>query len=580
MPKPRKCSGRASSGAIRWSATAHASISWAARSVQGVCLGSRRWRQSLCLTGFSLLALACGGAHRSPHAFSPPPSAPPAAPDPASTLLPAAEASLRDGLAAADAGHLQKARFELNRAVDLFLSHPGGALSDPAVAAAYRRTLETVQVREIELLAAGDGFTEAASEPAAIDELGALPVGETPTSAETRAQATAAVAAEALDLPIELNEPVLSAIDLYQGNLREWFAAALSRGHRYLPEIRAVFAAEGIPKDLAYVALVESAFKTTAYSRARARGVWQFIGATGRRYGLKQDWWVDERGDPDKATRAAARYLKDLHAIFGDWNLALAGYNAGEGKVLRAIRRYGVRDFWALRRTRGLRRETKNYVPLIHAAIVIAKAPERYGFTIEPERRPESEPLPLAGAHDLRVIAECADEPIEAIQGLNPELRRLATPADRTFALRVPAGRARTVADCLRALPPEKRVSFRRHVVRRGQTLGGIARANRVAVRDIAEANGLAPGKRLRPGTELIIPIPGRSSTLTARHPRPADAPEGRRVRYKIQPGDTLHSIAAQHGTTVRELRTWNGLADSRIAAGRTLTIYTGSPQD
>ncbi len=344
-----------------------------------------------------------------------------------------------------------------------------------------------------------------------------LPVGDGPASEETLARAVAAVEAESLDLPIELNEPVLSCIDLYQGRLREWFETALSRGQKYLPHIREVFAEEGIPQDLAYVALVESAFKTTAYSRAKAKGVWQFVSATGKRYGLAVDWWVDERSDPEKATRAAARYLKDLHGLFGDWNLALAGYNAGEGKVLRAMQRYRTDDFWKLRQTRGLRRETKNYVPLIHAAIVLAKAPERYGFVVTPDALPDFERVPIEGAIDLRVIAECAGEPVEGIRALNPELRRLATPADRTFALRVPPGRAETVATCVAELPLEKRVSFRKHVVRRGQTLSGIARANGVAARDVAEANGLALQSRLRPGTELIVPIPARPRVAAVR---------------------------------------------------------------
>ena len=152
--------------------------------------------------------------------------------------------------------------------------------------------------------------------------------------------------------------------------------------------------------------------------------------------------------------------------------------------------------------------------------------------------------MPIAGALDLRVIAECAGEPVEELRALNPELRRLATPADRTFALRVPAA-PQTVAECVSTLPAEKRVNFRKHVVRRGQTLAGIARANGVSARDVAEANGLAPGGRLRPGTELIIPIPAHARVATVRHERRPDVAEGRRVRYRIKPGDTLHSIAA-----------------------------------
>ena len=496
-------------------------------------------------------------------------------------MLAEASARLERGLVAADEGHLDRARAELDGAVDVLLSYPGGALAEPRVAEAYRRALDTIHLREIEMLSAGDGFTEAGTEPASIDAVADLPVGDSPASPGAMARAVAAVEAESLDLPIELNEAVLSCLDLYQGRLRDWFETALSRGQKHLPHIREVFAQEGIPQDLAYVALVESAFKPTAYSRAKAKGVWQFISATGKRYGLAVDWWVDERSDPEKATRAAARYLKDLHDIFGDWNLALAGYNAGEGKVLRAMKRYRTDDFWALRQTKGLRRETKNYVPLIHAAVVIAKAPERYGFTVTPEAGPDFERVPIEGALDLRVIAECAGEPVEEIRTLNPELRRLATPADRTFALRVPAGRGEAVAECVSSLPPEKRVNFRKHVVRRGQTLAGIARASGVAARDIAEANNLPSAKRLRPGTELIIPIPAKPRVAQVRReaaPEAKDAPG--RVRYRIQAGDTLGSIAAEYGTTVRDLQSWNGLQGTRIAAGAVLTIHTATPQD
>ena len=543
-------------------------------------MGRRRWGRWLSLTAAATLAASCASGRRPSPVPAPQAQQQRAAADPVSSVVAEADAALREGLAAADAGHLEHARTQFDLATDILLSFPGGALADPRVAEAYRRTLETVQAREIEMLAAGDGFTETDSEPASIDELGKLPVGESPTSPQTRAQAAAAVAAESPDLPIQLNEAVLSCIDLYLGREREWFAAALARGHGYLPHIREVFAAEGIPQDLAYVALVESAFKTNAYSRAKARGVWQFISSTGRRYGLGIDWWVDERGDPDKATRAAARYLKDLYEIFGDWNLALAAYNAGEGRVLRAMRRYGCRDFWSLRRTRGLRMETKNYVPLIHAAIVIAKAPERYAFAIEPEPARESERVSIAGAFDLRVIAECAGEPVESIQALNPELRRLATPADRTYALRVPVGRAEAVAACVTTLPPEKRVHFRKHVVRRGQSLASIARANGVSARDVAEANGIPLDRRLRRGTELIIPVSAHARIASVAHRRAADASDARRFRYRIRPGDTLVSIAARYGTTVRELQAWNRLSNTRIAAGNVLTIYAGSAQD
>lgn len=546
----------------------------------------KHWAARLCTLLLAGLPLGCASGAGSARLAEPAavPAPPPVQkPDPAPAVIAQAEAHLEAGLAAADAGDADAARNAFDRAVETLAGFPGGALADPRVADAYRRAIETIHVRDVEL-AAADSEDDAAApaEPAAIDAVAALPVSDAPASAESIAQAQAAVAAEAHDLEIELNDAVLSCLDLYQGRLRDWFQEALSRGQQYLPGIRRVFAEEGIPQDLAYLALVESAFKTSAYSRAKAKGVFQFISATGKRYGLRVDWWVDERSDPDKATRAAARYLKDLHALFGDWNLAMAGYNAGEGKVLRGMSRYKTSDYWQLRKTRALRRETKNYVPLIHAAIVIAKAPHSYGFVVTPDARPEFESVSVAGAYDLRVVAECAGQPVEALRELNPELRRLATPADRSYELRVPPGSGGVLRTCLDQLPADKKVAYRKHVVRRGQTLASIARANGVSAQAIAEANLIASQRRLRPGTELVIPVPaGRSAVVAARREASrAGAKAHDYVAYRIQPGDTLSSIAEEHGTTVRRLQGWNGLTGTRISAGSVLRIYNDTSRD
>jgi membrane-bound lytic murein transglycosylase D len=531
----------------------------------------------------ALLAPACAHA---PAAVSQAPARPepPAPEDAVAARIARADAHLAAGLAELSSGHLVKARQELDRAVDSYLAAPGGAYAEPRLAAAFRRTLETIHAREIEALAAGDGYQEAPAEPASIDAVAALALNEQPPTDETRQKAEEAVKEEQSDFPIELNDKVLRSIDLYKGRLRDWFAEALVRGGRYLPRIREIFAEEGIPRDLAYLAMVESAFKNAALSRARAKGMFQFMSATGRRYGLDQDWWVDERSDPEKAARAAARYLKALYAQFGDWNLALAGYNAGERKVERAIARYGSADFWKLSETRGLRSETKNYVPLIHAAIVVAKAPEKHGFEGLPVEPPLTfETAPVTGAVDLRVIAECLETPLEEIRGLNPHLRRLATPAGRSFELRVPPGKAEPLAGCLRELPADKRVHFRTHVVARGQTLSSIAARYGSRARDVAEANGISLSRRLAIGQELIIPVePRPASVRRASAPPAASEPklpeakgEGVRIAYRIKPGDTLSRIASQYGTTVRQLQSWNGLRGTRIAIGAMLMIYT-----
>jgi len=536
----------------------------------------------------SLGSFVSGCAHGGAQARPAGTTAAPVKEDATTRTIAAADAHLAAGIEQSKAGHLNRAREEFDRALDLYLNAPGGALAEPRLAASYRRTLEAIQLHEFEALAAGDGFTENLPEPASIDEVGGLPV-ETASVSEELRQAVEETAREGEgDLGIDVNDAVLACIDLYQGPLREWFAEALERGGRYLPHIREVFASEGIPQDLAYVALVESAFKTGALSRAKARGVWQFIPSTGRRFGLLQDWWVDERSSPEKSTRAAAQYLRWLYENFQDWNLALAAYNAGEGRVARSIDRHGTEDFWELSENRALARETRNYVPMIHAAILVARAPEKYGFAVTPEPLLTFDAVPVQGAVDLRVVAECANTGVGRIQMLNPELRRLATPAGRTYSVKVPPGSGTGARNCLDAIPTDRRVTFRTHVLKKGETLSALSRLYGSKPQDIAAANGLLAAKKLAKGTELIIPVPPPAAAVAAARPAgvktasnvSARAPRASthrvRVNYKIQAGDTLTRIAARYRTTVRNLMSWNkGLRPSRLAAGDVLTVYT-----
>jgi peptidoglycan lytic transglycosylase D len=305
-------------------------------------------------------------------------------------------------------------------------------------------------------------------------------------------------------VPLELNDAVRATIHLYRNGMRDWFSGALSRGGRYLPAIREAFAAEGVPTELAYVALVESEFRAEAVSGAKAKGFWQFMPATGKRFGLAQDSWVDERNDPQKATRAAAQYLRHLHEVFEDWNLALAAYNAGEGRVRRAIRRHGTNDFWELSRARALPRETRDYVPRIQAAILVANAPERYGFAIDAALPLPMETVNVEGPFALREVARCTGLDLETLRKLNPELLRSATPANRAFDLKVPEGSADATAACLGSVP-----QIKTHVVRRGgATLASVAKQYGTRVGDLARVNGLVTRRKLKlpRGTELIIP--------------------------------------------------------------------------
>ena len=218
-------------------------------------------------------------------------------------------------------------------------------------------------------------------------------------------------------------------MELFSGRLKGYLEEGLGRGSRYLPMVRSIFQAEGLPLDLAYVPLIESAFKPTALSRAKARGIWQFMRGTGLENGLQADWYLDERADPEKATRAAARYLKFLYEKFGDWHLALASYNGGWGRVQRAMKRSGKTDFWELSASRRyLPRETRDYVPLILAAVVVARNPAQYGLIVQPLPAPQIEVVTIAGPTDLRRVAEWAGTSLETLQDLNPELRRWTTP--------------------------------------------------------------------------------------------------------------------------------------------------------
>jgi membrane-bound lytic murein transglycosylase D len=401
-------------------------------------------------------------------------------------------------------------------------------------------------------------------------ELGARIETITPTE-EARQTNQAVLGREVIDLPIELNDQVLGAIDLYTGRFNRWFAQALSRGLPHLPRMREILAEAGIPQDLAYVPIVESAFNPSALSRAKARGLWQFIPSTGKQYGLKQDFFIDERSSVEKATVAAAQYLKNLYAMFGDWNLALAGYNAGEGNVQRAIKRGQTNDFWALAKTRSFRSETKNYVPLIHAAIVIAKSPESYGIDLAPETITATETVRVSGSYPITTVARCARADPAEIRQLNPELRRGMTPSS-DFDLKVPPGSTEQVTACLAG---EKAMNYVRHVVRKRDTFSLVSKMFGVPASEIARVNGLTVRSTLRPGTELAIPRP--SLTKIAASPRTGSAPGD--TSYRIQKGDTLSSVASRHSTTVEAIKALNGLNSTRLSIGQVLRVASGASE-
>ncbi|MGC9520017.1 MAG: LysM peptidoglycan-binding domain-containing protein [Desulfuromonadaceae bacterium] len=340
----------------------------------------------------------------------------------------------------------------------------------------------------------------------------------------------------------------------------------LERSGRYLPLMRQTFAEEGLPQDLAFLALVESGFNSNAHSWANAVGYWQFIESTGRMYGLNNDWWRDERRDVEKATRAAARYLKDLYARFDDWYLAVAAYNAGPGKILNAIRRYNTRDFWRLAKGSYLRPETKRYIPKLLAAIIIAKEPEKYGFS-ELEYAPplEFDTVVVPQPTDLEVVAQITGVDYDTLKVLNPELKRWCTPPGvENYTLRLPPGAAGGFAERYAQIPADERNRYRRHELQAGENLAVIARRYNIRVDDIIALNRIKDPRRLQIGQNLILPL-HHEYTSTPIAELEDDYMRTYRRSYTVRKGDSLWKIARNNNVTEKQLRVWNRLGWSDL---------------
>jgi membrane-bound lytic murein transglycosylase D len=518
--------------------------------------------------------------------------------DPVLALIDTSDSHFKAGQKELEQGHFEAAKLEFNRAVDVLLESPYGARTEPRIREHFDRLVDRISTYEVHALATGDGFTEKKYEPASIDELLAVSAsfGEPVAQPGLKDAVRTDLLNANHDIPIPLNQRVLSYIELFQGRLHDFIEEGMKRGSKYLPMIQSVFRAEGLPLDLAYVPLVESAFKPNALSRVKAKGVWQFMAGTAAENGLHRDWYIDERSDPEKATVAAAKYLKTLAKMFdGDWHLALASYNGGPGRMQRAMKKAGIDDFWMLAaKQKVLPRETREYVPMILAAIVIARNPAQYGFDFEPEPAHAYDKITLPRPVDLRRVAEWTDRPIDEIQSLNPELRRWTTPMrDTKYELKVPAGTAEVVLAQLADSPAANLASLKFYTVKRGETLPGIARKLHVSKADLAEANYLSATSRVSAGQKLMVPheatvlmaartdrqVPVAESrtTVTESGQLAQDAAPSNRVKtlYSVKRGDTLASIARYFQTTVASLRTWNPrLPGDRVNAGQRLTVY------
>ena len=528
------------------------------------------------------------------------PAAPVApAPDPIDILIASSDRYFEAGRQELALGHLERAKTEFDRALDALLESPDGARGNARLREYFDRLVDRISVLEQAALTTGDGFSETKSEPAAIDTLLAEPEETAPPKPATAEAVQADLKATTHDIPIPTNDRVLRYVELFQGRLREFLAEGLSRGVQYLPMIQATFRAEGLPLDLAYIPLIESAFKTSALSRAKARGVWQFMRPTALENGLKADWYLDERADVVKSTQAAAKYLKTLHNMFEDWHLAMASYNGGPGRVRRALTRSRKNDFWQLTSsTRWLPRETREYVPMILAAVIIAKNPAQYGFDVVPMETTPTETVTVPPALDLRRVAEWAGVPVDDVQKLNPEFRRWTTPVKQgEYTIRVPAGTADKVREGLAAAAPNQLNALQFHTVKRGETLATIARKLRVNRTDLAEANYLRTTSRVAAGARLVIPrmpsaaLLARASTATSDVEKAAESivadvlehtsaveplvDAKTSAYYRVRSGDTLYAIAKRTGTTVTQLKTWNKLRTTNLRVGTRLLVQS-----
>lgn len=408
------------------------------------------------------------------------------------------------------------------------------------------------------------------------DETGQVPEEVLPANPEQVAQAAREAQELSFDLPVKVTPEVASLIDFYTGPYRERLIAALERAARWLPLIRSYLSQMQLPQDLAYLPLVESAFQTHARSRAKATGLWQFMAGTARLYQLRCDGLVDERLDPQRATQAALAHLSDLYATFGDWELALAAYNSGAGRVEKALRRArGSNDFWSLRKF--LPRETRNYVPAFWAALIVVKQPQRFGLPTFPEQPWCREMVPVEGALDLEVLAERAQWDLQTLRELNPALVRGITPPAEVYQVAVPCGQGENARTVIAAIPSTERIKRLFHTVRAGDTLAAISRRYQVPVDAIMAANGIRNPRALRIGRELVIPKAGWSSSPeVAEHrekPRSRAQSERNPLRYRVRPGDTLYSIAKRHGLTVEAIRNRNNLSGTVIRPGDVLYL-------
>lgn len=502
------------------------------------------------------------------------------------------------------AGEYSQARRSYDRAVEEILKEGIDVRSDARLKQHYQRLLDTINQRQAILskqlptplplsAEAKDELTDAQATALAkqtpVPQTGSSPLDDLAkinlTDDERKAteeEAKAALLAAKIDFGFRPNALVQSWINYYQGRGRTTMERGLQRSGKYMAMARRIFKEEGVPQDLAWLGQVESAWSPNARSWAAAVGLWQFIPGTAARFGLRQDYYIDERSSFEKATRASARYLKFLaNRYAGNWELAMAAYNSGEGNVDRAIARSGYADFWEIYQRGLLPNETRNYVPNILATIIIAKSPQRYGFNVKPIAPLAYDTVLVNNSVDLRLAAEACDTNYEYLLELNPELKRGETPQGFTYGLRVPPGRGKHLQTWLVRIPADKRNAWRLMTAQNEDTFATIAKRTGVSESTLSAING---GVEPKGGQKVIIPVGSSVRTVAAVAPKGAmassaatpAASSAKMIVYTAKAGETINDIAARYGSSAKDIAALNRLSlTTPLRAGQTLKVLT-----
>ena len=474
-------------------------------------------------------------------------------------LIQQVESMYQSGVTNYQANRLEAARLDFDAAVDAMLTSGLDVKTEGPLADEFERVLDQINSLEVAALKQGNGFSpkieEAPLDTATDTTFAANPELVRRLNSELNTQS---------DLPLVINDQVAGYIGVFSTSevFRKHMAASLQRVGKYRGMMQRVLAEEGVPQDLIYLAVAESGFQPQVVNRrSGAGGMWQFMTYTGAEYGLNRNGYFDYRFDPEKSSRAYARYIKKLYGAFGDWNLAMASYDWGPGAVQKALLRTGTSTYWDLYQAGAMPSETRAYVPKILAAILMAKNPEVYGLDkLTPSPPVIYDTVQTTYSVDLKLVADVTQSSVPELVALNPALLRLQTPRDIPFDLHIPPGTKDLYTQRLKDIPNDVRNTWRFHIVRQGETVETIAAALHASSTAIAETNGITVADPMGVDDELVVPI---ESAVASARPQ----------RYTLRRGDTLVTVADRFNVNVEDLREWNGLRSSTVRPGRALYV-------